>query len=35
MARVPGIYVAPASQAYLYYTDEYRAWADPVRIEVL
>lgn len=34
IARVPGTYVAPASRAYLYYTDEYKHWAEPVRITV-
>ena len=35
MARVPGDYVGPASRAYLYYTDEYKHWAEPVRIKVV
>ncbi|HWN66335.1 MAG TPA: MG2 domain-containing protein, partial [Haliangium sp.] len=26
LARVPGAYVAPASRAYLYYTDEHKHW---------
>ena len=34
VATVPGRYVGPASQAYLYYTDEHRTWTAglPVRI---
>lgn len=34
MATVPGTYVAPASSTYLYYTDEHKHWAEPVRISV-
>jgi hypothetical protein len=34
LARVPGTYVAPASRAYLYYTDELKHWAEPVRVTV-
>ncbi len=34
MAAVPGTYVAPASSAYLYYTDEYKHWAEPLRVTV-
>ncbi len=34
MATVPGRYVAPASQAYLYYTDEDRDWVAPVKVQV-
>ena len=30
LARVPGTYVAPASRAYLYYTDEFKTWVEPV-----
>jgi hypothetical protein len=26
-AEVPGEYYAPASAAYLYYTNEYKTWA--------
>jgi len=32
IARVPGKYLGPASQAYLYYTDEFRQWSEPNRI---
>ena len=34
LARVPGEYVGPASRAYLYYTDEFKHWAEPVRVTV-
>jgi hypothetical protein len=34
IARVPGSYVAAASRAYLYYTDEHKHWVDPVGIAV-
>ena len=34
IARVPGSYVAAASRAYLYYTDELEHWVEPVRIAV-
>jgi uncharacterized protein YfaS (alpha-2-macroglobulin family) len=34
IARVPGAYTAPASSAYLYYTDEYKAWVPPVTVTV-
>jgi alpha-2-macroglobulin-like protein len=34
LARVPGSYVAPASRAYLYYTDEHKHWVPPVQIAV-
>ena len=35
LATVPGDYIAPASRAYLYYTDEYVHWAEPVRVSVV
>jgi hypothetical protein len=34
VAAVPGTYTGPASRAYLYYTDEDKAWADPLRIDI-
>lgn len=34
LAQVPGEYVAPASSAYLYYTDEYKDWVEPARVRV-
>jgi hypothetical protein len=33
-AVVPGRYTAPASSAYLYYSDEHRTWAPPLVLEV-
>jgi len=33
-ADVPGSYTGPASQAYLYYTDEDRVWVEPSRVTV-
>ncbi|PIW00518.1 MAG: hypothetical protein COW42_07575, partial [Deltaproteobacteria bacterium CG17_big_fil_post_rev_8_21_14_2_50_63_7] len=34
IAAVPGSYEAPASSAYLYYTDEYKDWVAPVAIDI-
>ena len=34
LAAVPGTYTAPASQAYLYYTDELRRYADPIKMTI-
>ncbi len=34
LAAVPGTYVAPATSAYLYYTDEDKAWTEPVTVSV-
>jgi hypothetical protein len=31
---VPGRYEAPASSAYLYYTDEDKQWAPALAVEV-
>ncbi|HTM21495.1 MAG TPA: MG2 domain-containing protein [Kofleriaceae bacterium] len=33
-ARVPGTYTAPASRAYLYYTDEHKHWVAPSVVTV-
>lgn len=33
-AEVPGLYMAQASRAYLYYTDEHKHWAAMPKIEV-
>lgn len=35
-AEVPGFYTAPSSRAYLYYTNEYKAWTSikPVKVEM-
>ncbi|MDP2339732.1 MAG: MG2 domain-containing protein [Deltaproteobacteria bacterium] len=34
IAQVPGSYEGPASSAYLYYTDEHKTWADPLKMEI-
>lgn len=34
LANVPGTYTAPASRAYLYYTNEHKDWAAPTTITV-
>ena len=34
LASVPGRYVSPESSAYLYYTDEYRHYAAPTRLQI-
>jgi len=34
VATVPGAYTAPASSAYLYYTDEHKTWANPVVVKI-
>ncbi len=34
VAAIPGTYTAPASRAYLYYTDEYKTWVPPVAVTV-
>ncbi len=34
VATIPGTYTAPASRAYLYYTDEHKTWADPLTATV-
>ena len=34
VASVPGTYTAPASRAYLYYTDESKTWAAPLAATV-
>jgi hypothetical protein len=33
-AEIPGVYQAPASVAYLYYTNEYKTWSMPDKIEI-
>src|SRR5205814_3701269 len=33
-AAIPGHYTAPASRAYLYYTDEHKAWNDPMAVTI-
>jgi len=34
-ADIPGTYEAPASVAYLYYTNEFQKWAKPGEIEIV
>jgi hypothetical protein len=34
VAAVPGTYKAPASRAYLYYTDEFKQWADGMSVTI-
>lgn len=34
VAEIPGTYTAPASRAYLYYTDELKRWAAPLRVQI-
>jgi hypothetical protein len=33
-ASIGGSFTAPASRAYLYYTDEHKQWADPLAAKV-
>ena len=33
-ADIPGLYEAPASSAYLYYTNELRSWSAPGRVRI-
>ena len=33
-AAVPGTYTAPASRAYLYYTDEFKQWAEGMKVTI-
>jgi len=35
VAAIPGTYTAPASRAYLYYTDEYKSWAPGLTVNIL
>jgi uncharacterized protein YfaS (alpha-2-macroglobulin family) len=34
VASVPGHFTGPASSAYLYYTDQYKTWADAVAVDI-
>jgi hypothetical protein len=34
IAAIPGTYTAPASRAYLYYTDEHKTWIDGMKVEI-
>lgn len=33
-AEIPGVFDAPASSAYLYYTNEYKTWAEAERVTI-
>lgn len=35
IAAIPGRFEGPASQAYLYYTDDLRVWTKPLRVTVV
>jgi hypothetical protein len=35
VATIPGTYTAPASRAYLYYTDEYKSWGTGLTVNIL
>jgi hypothetical protein len=34
LAAVPGHFTAPASRAYLYYTDEHKTWVPPLQATI-
>jgi uncharacterized protein YfaS (alpha-2-macroglobulin family) len=34
IAAVPGTYTGPASRAYLYYTDNHKAWRDGLKVSI-
>ena len=34
IAEIPGDYTGPASRAYLYYTDEFKQWSDPLKVNI-
>jgi hypothetical protein len=34
IAAIPGQYTAPASRAYLYYTDEFKQWVPGVSVDI-
>jgi uncharacterized protein YfaS (alpha-2-macroglobulin family) len=34
VAAIPGTYTGPSSRAYLYYTDEFKTWAAPLRVTI-
>ncbi len=33
-AEIPGAYESPAASAYLYYTNEFKSWEEPVRVTI-
>jgi uncharacterized protein YfaS (alpha-2-macroglobulin family) len=34
VAEIPGTYSGPASRAYEYYTDEFKTWTAPLKVEI-
>lgn len=34
IAEIPGVYTAPSSRAYLYYTDEHKHWVSPISVDI-
>lgn len=34
VAAIPGQYTGPASRAYLYYTDEFKTWTEPIQVNI-
>jgi len=34
IAQLPGTYEGPASRCYLYYTDEYKHWNQPITVDI-
>lgn len=34
VAAIPGQYTGPASRAYLYYTDEFKTWIEPIQVNI-
>jgi hypothetical protein len=34
VASIPGTYTAPASRAYLYYTDEFKQWVPGLSVQI-
>lgn len=34
IAAIPGRYTGPASRTYLYYTDEFKQWVDPLHVVI-
>ncbi|WP_028979764.1 MG2 domain-containing protein [Sporocytophaga myxococcoides] len=34
-AEIPGTYESPASSAYLYYTNEFKSWQEPVKVSIV
>lgn len=34
LAAIPGTYTGPASRAYLYYSDEFKTWIEPLKVTI-